>query len=416
MPGLSLSRSSLRRCRLGAVAASFVLAGCVPAPLGTYYKPLTAGAGATYSGELCQGAAGAPAVMQIELASGVTLVVRAGMPPAASAAAPARGGVALAMTLRVPEGVTTQFADAQIAISADGQERRVTAPALQVLAWRQIDGAAMFDLTRDSPTPSLFAAGAAPVAGFRSVASINYAVPGFAPSRLEAQLPGLRIVDASGSRLLPPLTVQAGADDTQGSAARDPGRQMIVYRTQDRVAAVHERHAQCLREPSRTAQQCARIPQYDERSLDALHGGVRYAGRWYVFDPRASSPFMGELTIEQNAPARWQLAPPAITLRDLSAASGTPARTHAIGRVSVSLSYAAPFTSAFVGVDNTRKDSTTRVTMQLPLDPGDARSPGPARRYVVRLPAISINGTVVPIQPIEFEQRRLDVGLLPFNC
>jgi hypothetical protein len=84
--------------------------------------------------------------------------------------------------------------------------------------------------------------------------------------------------------------------------------------------------------------------------------------------------------------------------------------------VTVHLRYAAPFGSAFIGVSNARVLPPTKLSLTMPLPLPPAAGGGAAQRYVLRLPDISIGGKLVPLRPIQFERRRLGMGVRPFNC
>jgi len=274
-----------------------------------------------------------------------------------------------------------------------------------VSASRRIAPGSMFDPTRDGPTPELLSADPQRVADFTWSAFITYSLADFRPARLQAQLPGLRIADGARSRELPPLVLDASAVQLLRAGGSGP----TAYRTGEASAAVMLRYEQCLRNAQREPAQCRQILDFDDRGFDIDRGGVRYAGRWYVFD--ANAPFRGELTIEHKTPAAWQLAPGEIRLRDAAGAATSPAR---IDGMTVHLRYAAPFASAFTGANNDSALPFTKVSLVMRLPP--AAGGAAAQRYVLRLPDISIDGTLMPLRPVEFERRRFDVGVLPFNC
>lgn len=385
------------------LVSTLALAGCISAPLGTFYKPSYDSANVRYTGNMCRGGAGAPAVMEVALADGVTLSASAvdSQGPAASNGAP----VTFDLTLKMSNGGQVQFASERIDVVADGHDQTIPAPSLQVSARGRIAPGALFDPKREGPTPELFSLDPQRVSDFRSSAVFGYSIPDFRPARIQAQLPGLRVMDGSLAHELPPLVLDADAVQLERAAGVAP----TTYATAQANDAVTKQYEACTRNPQRTAAQCRQILDFHDRRFNVDRGNVHYTGRWWVLGP--GSPFRGELTIEQGTPAAWQLTPAEVRVRD---AAGTRMASVPLGRIVVNLRYTAPFGAAFTAVNNDPIVSPTRVSFSIPLPPAAGR--GPAQRYVIRMPELSINGKLLPLRPIQFERHRFEVGVLPFNC
>ena len=418
-------RFPVQRWRLrSAIAAScLVLSACIPAPLGKYYKPAYRDGGVArveYSGNQCRGASGAPVSMKVALADGVTLQVDADEVSPGSTASQA-GGMRLNLALEVPAGVAVQFQGRETTVGADGRnDAAVTMPAFQVSAGRMLPGDAWVDPHRISPTPQLFAPGRSAPTGFETHLTLSYAWHDFVPQMIEVEMPGLRF--AAGPPVLEtppgamPLILQTrAAARPESYAGQYKDTRSLVYRTVEAQAALDARLRDCLESRPQQAAQCSRLMGYDDGRFDVLHGEVRYAGRWYVYDTRTRQPFRGEMSLQHRRTDAWRLSSDAIRVRDLSGTGAEAVRIHRIDKMWVRFRYEAPFDAAFVGVDDHPGVAAlggTRLRLSLPLEPG----PSQASRHAVHLPALRINGTLVPLPPIDIEKRLFDVGLSPFNC
>lgn len=413
------------RLRSAVAACCLLLAACIPAPLGKYYKPIYRDGGIArveYSGNQCHGATGAPVSMKVALAEGVTLKARADTDRLDAASAPTdAGGMRLNLALEVPAGVSVRFEGREARVGADDRAAVVVPmPAFEVSATRMFPGDATIDPQRISPTPQLFADGLPTPARFETQLSIAYALPDFVPPAIEVEMPGLRFADEPAPADTPsgaaPLILRArAAARPESFAGQYKDTRSLVYRTVEAQATLEARQRQCLeRQPQQTAQ-CSRLAAYDDGRFDVLQGAVRYSGRWYVHDTRRKEPFRGEVSLQHRRAAGWQLSRNAIRVRDLSGVGSDAVKIHRIDRMWVRFRYEAPFDAAFVGVDDHPGLAAlggTELRLSLPLE----TMPSQASRHAVHLPALRINGTLVPLQPIEIEKRLFDVGLSPFNC
>ena len=139
-------------CSIGLLAClSACLCACVPAPLGKYYKPIYGAPGATYSGDQCQGQAGAPASLTWEIADGVSLNVSAWR----TYGERNRPDRPLRLTLQIPLGTRFQFLGDGIRLSQRAEDEGQVVPAnLDIAATIMIPGDQAVDMPKIAPTPA----------------------------------------------------------------------------------------------------------------------------------------------------------------------------------------------------------------------------------------------------------------------
>lgn len=125
-----------------------LLSGCIPAPLGRYYKPVYPEAAATYSGDLCYGQAGAPAVLKVPLADGVTFTVRT-----TRNATSEDGARQLHLSVRVPPGVRFRFLAPRLVVHPDDTSTPADELRMEVSSRLRLPARERIDPSRLAPTP-----------------------------------------------------------------------------------------------------------------------------------------------------------------------------------------------------------------------------------------------------------------------
>lgn len=380
-----------------------LLSGCIPAPLGRYYKPLYPEPAATYSGDLCYGQAGAPAVLTVPLADGVMFTVRATSRQGESK----DGARQLDLRVRVPPGVRFQFATPQISVTPDDTEPAASTPlTMTVSATLRLPARERIEPLRLAPTPLTTPQG---VPIYSDYSAYTGWTPswgdGFIPKAINLTLPTVRRPS------LPDLPIEVQAQARQRPErfpGESKGHTSLIYVTAASDARAAERHRQCLSE-GRPASACQAILTYDDGGFQIESGPLTLQGRGYVYHVEQGTPLRFDLTLRMQAPTPWQLADDQIRVRSLP---DQTERRHTFSHLNLSMRYRVPLDNP-VFLPRERAGGPQAM---VELDTRRSLGPQEAARYEVRLPAIDINGQRYTLPPIQLERHSLDFGLLPFNC
>lgn len=349
-----------------------LLAGCLPAPYGTYYRPSLDVPGATAVRQSCGGQAGPPSRLRAPLAPSVRLDL--------SAASALSSPPTLGLDFTLSPGATLRFASAQATL--DGATP--VAPRLSVSARTVVAADAVVDLAALSPVEPARATGFLGTGLWPRVA-------GWAPPRMTLQWPAVRWSDGRVTRFEP---VALTGRERRG---------WIEYRSAAESAAQAADHARCQREtPQR---RCENILQSYENGFTQSVDGLTLKGRLFVTDPaKPELTAFVSLDLPLRGPWRWE-APHAVLSDDSGRRVTAPlerSTVHVGGRdVALDTAVSAPWGAA----------APVSVWVVVPL------APPAADRYRVTLPPVVIDGgapRVLP--PIELERRSLDGGIEPFNC
>lgn len=380
-----------------------LLSACVPAPLGRYYKPLYPEPAATYAGDLCYGQAGAPAVLTVPLADGVSFTVRA----TDRGGSAADHGRTLALTVRVPPGVHFRFLGERIGVEPVDPSSAPAAPqTMMVNAQLVLPARETVDPAHQAPTPLTTPQGTPLYRDYQASTGWNAAWgDGFRPQAFTMTLP--TFVRPGQPDL--PIEVEAQA---RQRPERYPGENKrntsLIYVTAGSEARTQARYLQCLAE-GRPPKNCEAIHIYDDGGFQLTRNDVEIGGRWYVFDVERGDPLRADLYLRTQSAAPWRLAGDQIVIRS---PSEPHEKRHTFTQLDLSMRYTVPLATP-VYLPTERAD---RQRHPVALSTERALGHQEAARYRVELPAVEINGRTYPLQPIELERHSLDFGLLPFNC
>lgn len=371
----SLSRRSL--LVLGGAAP---LAGCLPAPYGTYYQPTVATGASRPVRAYCGGQAGPPTKLEFEPVPG--LVFRA------EVTQPEGGERRLVLNLAVPPG-TWQFE--QDAVRLNGAELPVT---LRAWAMRRRSAEAVVDARTVAPAPDSLPASEWP----RQAHQVQLAGHGSAqwdgplPPLLRLHWPAMHWSD--GRRTVPA---------PQDLHARNV-RGWVHYQSDAHVQRSQDRHDRCRRE----------TPQRNCQYLldDTDHGffwdlpDAWMDGRVFSTEPSKSSLNL-QWSLVQRTPGAWRwndaqgvqarLEDPA-TSRIVQVALGMPSLSVAHEKLPLSTRLLSPL------------GSPTSLRVEVPLQP-----PGLAE-YQLHWPALRREGQRIEMPAMKLQRHSLDGGFLPFNC
>lgn len=382
--------------------ALMLLSGCIPAPLGRYYKPLYPEPAATYSGDLCYGQAGAPAVLTVPLVDGVRFTVRATQRLTIDTHSPRQ----LDLSVTVPAGVRFRFVTPQIAVEpVDTPAAPADALTMAVQASLRVPALERIDPMQVAPTPLTSSQGQPLYTDYRlNTGWMPSWGDGFVPQAIEMTLPTLR---RAGYPDLP-LVVQAQARPRpERFAGESKGHTSLIYVTPDSDARTAARHRQCLAE-GRAAQACDLITAYDDGGFQIRQDDLEVQGRWYVYHVERGTPFRGDLGLQMSRPTPWQLLDNQIRVRNLADHSE---RRHTFSHLNLLLSYRVPLDSTvYLPPERAQPQKGVELQIRRALDAQEAA------RYRVTLPDVAINGRRLTLPPIELVRHSLDFGLLPFNC
>lgn len=380
-----------------------LLSGCIPAPLGRYYKPVYPEPAATYSGDLCYGQAGAPAVLTVPLADGVTFTVRA----TSRQGGTREGARQVDLSVRVPPGVRFQFTAPYIRVSPDDASPSASAPlTMAVSATLRLPSRARVEPLRLAPTPLTTPQGTPIYSDYSAYTGWTTSWgDGFVPKAIHLTLPTVM----RPGRPDWPVEVQAQARQRpERFPGESKGHTSLIYVTAASDARAAERHRQCLAE-GRSASACQAILTYDDGGFQIEDEHMTLQGRGYVYHVERATPLRFELTLRMQAPTAWQLADDQIRVRSLP---DQTEKRHAFAHLNLSMRYRVPLDSpVFLPLE---RSSGPRAVIE--LDTQRPLGTQEASRYEVSLPPVEINGQRYTLPPIQLERHSLDFGLLPFNC
>lgn len=386
----------------GMACLALTLSGCIPAPLGKYYKPNYPDPSASYAGAYCSGKAGAPVTLTFNVADGVTISVNAQR----SYGEKNRPDLPLNIVIAIPQHTEIQFISDELTIaeSADSAGRKLET-SLNLLASRILPSQNVVDLQSIGPTPQL-AVSSANYVDFKGSLSLNFSwKDNFVPDEITLDLPVIKVVDSAQGQVKP-ISIEAKAKkrpETYPGQYRS--QTSLIYTTREAEQATEDKYARCLKETPEL--RCKQILLYDEGRYKAQQSGFAYSGRLYLYDVEKNTPFSGEVNIEYHQPVKWQFTSNTVTVRD-HATQGQ--RTYHFEQFPFTLSYRVPLPTALLGVNDNPYSKVTTAHIRASLGSNEAAT------YRVQLPAMKINGKLHQLKPIEIELRRLDFSIEPFNC
>lgn len=381
-----------------------LLSGCIPAPLGRYYKPVYPEPAATYAGDLCYGQAGAPAVLTVPLADGVTFTVRATSREKGRTQDQVRQ---LDLSVHIPPGVRFRFTAPQITVTPDDAGPAAAVPQMMTVhATLRLPPRERIDPVHMAPTPLQTPQGAALYADYTSYTGWTPSwEDGFVPPVLLLTLP---TVQRPGQPDLP-IAIQAQARTRpERYPGEAKGHTSLMYATAASDARVAERHRQCLSE-GRPASACQAIFTYDDGGFRIQNEQLEVQGRGYVYHVERGTPLRFDLTLRMQGVSPWQLTDNHIRVRNLS---DQTERGYAFEHLDLSMRYRVPLDTPVTLPRERAKDAQSGVALDIRRSLGTRE----ASRYEVSLPAVEINGRRYTLPSIELMRHSLDFGLLPFNC
>lgn len=369
-----MTEDAPRRRALLQAALALPLAGCLPAPYGTYYRPAAVDAPARLKRGWCQGGAGPESVIELDAPLPLTaqVEVASGRPP---------GPLRLSFVL--PAGRSLAFAtDEAKLVGGDGRVLAVRPPlsvrrSLDVAPGRTAEADALAPIAR--PETGAYLALRAELAG------------GFGPPALRLRGPELRIDD----RPLAALEVDL---------ARPEGDGLLRYRSTERRRTLEARTADCRRDTPQRA--CENLLLYDDLSFEHRNAGAAWQGSVNVYRRGSSlQPLRVELTLQAPGSRRWQLADGRLRLDD--PASG---RHETLSFAAMTLGFDQSFPlSTPIRATPAAWPADTHCRLELAVPEG-------WERFELRLPAAHLDGRPAAFPALRFERRRFDGGFEPFNC
>ncbi|MDO8778796.1 MAG: hypothetical protein Q7K57_60775, partial [Burkholderiaceae bacterium] len=377
--------------------------GCVPAPLGKYYKPIYSDSSATYSGDACGGKAGAPASLTVVLADGVTLTIDAWR----SYGEKSRQDRPLHISIQIPKDVRAQFLSNDIRVSTHAQDSGQDIPTtIEISAAVMIPSDGIVDMQKIAPTPFPDRSAMQAASKFSASTGLNFSwKDNFVPASISMDLPAIIVLNGN-AREQPPVKLLANAKKRPDTY---PGQYKsstsLIYSTQESEVALAQKYARCTKETPHL--KCNQILLYDEGTFNLDQQGFNFSGRLYVFDVENHSPFNGELNVKYREPFKWRFSTNKIRITDLSTMTE---RIYQFDKFPLYFGYEVPLSTPTRGVNDSPYSKNTTLRINLSLGTEDLQ------KYVVKLPPILINGKPHQIKPIELEKRVFDFGLEPFNC
>lgn len=379
------------------------LAGCVPAPMGKYYKPIYPDTSAKYQGNECSGTAGALASLTWTIADGVTLSITT----ARTYGEKNRQDRPLRISIGVPFGTRVQFLSDEIRVSNSLQEEGKTIPSeIYISAAVLLASNEVADMAKIAPTPITANQSNQQIKNFSATTWLNFSWrDNFAPSAFTMEIPPIVLVD-SPQVDNQPINLEAKA---KKRPERYPGEYKsetsLIYATQESESALAEKYTKCLNEKPDT--QCKNILIYDEAGYQVEKNGFKFTGKWSVYSVEKKTPFTGEIKIDYTKPVRWRFAANRVRIID---AENRTERTYVFDSYPLHFKYQVPISTPIRGVNNLTFTKPTTASIESSLGTDEYS------RYFVKMPPILINGKQYQIQPIELEKRTFDFGLEPFNC
>lgn len=380
-----------------------LLSGCIPAPLGKYYKPIYSDASATYTGDQCQGQAGAPASLSFVIADGVTINVNT----IRTYGEKDRKDLPLRISIGVPTGTQIQFLSDEISISnsLQGQGKGIS-PDVDIGANVVIASDEVVDFSKIAPTPFSSAGKKELVNNFSASTWLNFSwADNFVPSAFAMEIPPILLLDSAQVDRLPIVLSAKAKKRLERYEGQYKSHTSLVYATKESESALASQYAQCINEKSEA--KCRDVLINDEAGFKLEKNGFKYSGRWYVYDVERQTPFNGEIQIEFEKPVRWKFASNKVRITD---SSGTAEKVYQFDSFPLHFSYRVPITTPIRGVNNFAYSKATTASISSSL--GMEELP----KYFVKMPPVLINGKKYELAPIELEKRVFDFGLEPFNC
>lgn len=380
-----------------------LLGGCIPAPLGKYYKPIYSDAAGTYTGDQCQGQAGAPASLSFVIADGVSISVNT----IRTYFEKDRKDRPLRISIGVPTGTQIQFLSREIRVSNSLQDQgKSISPDIDISAAVAIAGEEAVDFSKIAPTPFSVAGQNSSASDFSASTWLNFSwSDNFIPSAFSMEIPAIVLLDSMQADRLP-LVLSAWA---KKRLERYPGQYKshtsLIYATKESESALAAEYAQCIN--SKSEAKCREVLLGDEAGFKLEKNGFKYSGRWYVFDVERQTPFSGEIRIEFDKPVRWKFASNKVRITD---SSGTAEKIYQFDNFPLHFRYRVPINTPIRGVNNLANGKATMATINSSL--GTEELP----KYFVKMPPVLVNGKKYEFAPIELERRMFDFGMEPFNC
>lgn len=374
---------------------SGLLAGCIPAPYGPYYRPSYPDPSAVMTQANCGGQAGPPSRLSFALPDGISVSLNTSSDtPGTDASTKAETRSVLRLALSLPPGSRLAFLEDRLQIDAGDGTALLVSPPASVSATHPLQAGDTMSSVRLAPVdPERLTAHSMPGAPvFTAKASFGLVSPDYQPDRLTLTLPALR---HDGSTLnLPPLQLDA--------AAYRPG--WHNYSTADARAKQQAEHRQC--QTKTPEQHCEYLLTTYEEGFRSRHGEVEASGRLLIIERPQGHRLDAYLDYAFFAGDTWQLASDQATLVDTAnGARRDLPLTSLVAHIQLT---ELPLSTA---VRNPSSDGRGKVTMWL-----DIPLPGSAARYTIQLPEVEINGKRHRPKPLTLERRLLDGGIEPFNC
>lgn len=386
-----------------ALCAAVLMTGCVPFPMGKYYKPhMATGTAQHYSGTACHGQAGPPAVLHVSLPAGVEARINALSGDIPEPVLGARTGTyrPLHIVLNIPRRTSVQFAGTAARLSEDGgRSWRYIHMHARVTADVSVSGpVVMATLAPTSPAAILFGR-------IEARAMMDYSLPHYVPQSFTLLIPSIRV---AGGPILPETRLRAHAElrpESYKGQFRD--HHHLIYTTPESRARVKREIADCQAEvkAGKTGLHCDYILIANLGEFKKTLGPFSLSGRWNVFDVEAGSPFRGFLRLAYTRPLDWEFARKSLQLRDGQGKT----RSVPIRGLRLFLRYEIQADTTVHGSNDDRA-SKTMLALTVNLGRREARS------YRIQLPKLRINGTLYTLQPIDLQKHVFELGIWPFNC
>lgn len=379
------------------------LAGCIPAPMGKYYKPIYPDASAKYIGDECLGQAGAPATLAFVIADAVTLNITT----IRTYGEKDRKDRPLRISIGVPTGTQIQFLSKEIRVSSSLQDNgKSISPDIDIAASVVMESNEIVDFSKIAPSPFFSAEKNEIVRNFSAAIWLNFSwKENFVPSAFSMEIPPIQLLDTMQDDHVPIVLLAKAKKRLDRYAGQYKSQTSLIYSTNESESALAEKYAKCISE--RADAKCENVLIYDEAEFKVEKNGFKYSGRWYVYDVERRSPFNGEIKIEFEKSVRWRFASNKIRIVESSSKAD---KAYIFDSFPMHFSYQVPFDTPIRGVNNQALSKTTTISINSSL--GVEELP----RYFVKMPPVLINGKQYDIAPIELEKRMLDFGLEPFNC
>jgi hypothetical protein len=371
------------------LALAALLAGCVVAPYGTYYRPSSADPGATYSRAWCGGHAGPTTNIELSLGDGLRLSARA----VRDYAERDREQLPLRLVLAVPAQTPVRFTADPLSIVETGSGRMIDA------------------------SPTVRAVGRATLAPNATVVPRQLRPAGDAVLVFDPQAPhGQAYLRADGPAGFAPeaftltgplVALDAVSVPFEAVLLRWPAgvRSPSEYRSDAEQALLVARAEACRRETPQRA--CDNLLEFGlSRSFAIDAGPLQWQGRWWRLSRRGGEATVaGELSLAVRSAASWRLSDNAIVLRQEGSDIEHTLRfdrLEVVFRDGIAL-------DAPLHVDRAAGAGATEVHIEALL-------PADLPEFEVRLPPLQVASTRREIAPIRFERRRFDGGVEPLNC